>query len=130
ACELAHRVEHVCACRRARRKGFQRQGGGKMRGRSLETHVLEFAAVSLGQRGHGARNFLLPVCPRADDKRLQVLEFPTRAVGGSSAAAARNPAEIVYVKRERGREIQISLEGKELGPVSQLAQEPLHRRML
>src|SRR5947209_4325499 len=95
--EFPHGIKHVIAGRRAGGERFQKQGGGKMRGRSLEADVQKFTAVTPGQGGHGAGNFFLLLRTRTDDERLQAFELPAPAIGGSPTAAARNPAKIIYV---------------------------------
>src|SRR5579859_8179023 len=127
--EFAHGVEHVTARGRAGRQRVEKHGGGKVRRRALEADVQEFTAVTAGQRSHGAGDLFLLFRPRADDQRLKAFEAPAGLVDRRAPAAPRHPAEIVNVKRERRRKIEISLKDDQLTPLCHLVQEPLQRRL-
>src|SRR5512146_873644 len=77
----------------------------------------------------GGRDFFLPVGACADYKRSRVLKYPGAAVPRSPSAAAREPAEVLQVKREGRGQVQVRLESHQLLLAVKFAHEPEHRHL-
>src|SRR4051794_34934302 len=98
-----------------------------MRGAALEPYFKELAVVAPAEGRPGAGDFSLAFWLCGDHHRRQTFELPSWPLDFRFAAAARKPAEILHLKRKRGRKIQIGLESEYLPRAADFLDQPVYR---